>query len=148
MQWRFYTEQYSPPFVACSSDGLHVANPISGEGPFRETFCSPKTGSGHTSFCELGTMAGDQLPCTLLHPCIGAHCGAHAMLPMIERVVAFRVVRDSHVAIGANLEVAHLLLVGLVGFRVAHVLKYGRLGVPGSPTASTGVILGVVLLDK
>src|ERR1035437_662997 len=76
----------------------------------------------HKLFRELGTMIGDQLPCALLHPCIGAHYTSRTMLAMIEGVVGFREIRDSRVAIGANLEVTHLLLVGLVGLWVAHIL--------------------------
>src|ERR1022692_2184919 len=37
-----------------------------------------------TSFREFGTMTGDQLPCTLLHPRVGAHYGSGTMLAMIE----------------------------------------------------------------
>src|ERR1039458_1335991 len=118
------------------------------KGCSERIFCSPYTGIRHTSFRQFGTMTGDQLPCTLLHPCIGAHYGSRTMLAMIEGVVGFLEIRDSRVAIGANLEGTPLLLVGLVGLRGAHILEDGRLGVPGSPTASTGVILGVVLLRK
>src|ERR1035441_5907514 len=99
-------------------------------------------------FRKFGTMSGDQFPCPFLHPCVGAHYRSRTMLAMIEGVVGFVIGRDSSVAIRANLEVTHLLLVGLVGLWVAHILEDGGLGVPSSPTVSTGVILGVVSLDK